>query len=320
MYCDFTDGLELVSATPTVNGGGRPAPHGPGLPDTEAASSHERRATFHGLHTGNAHQYPDVGPHPRPPPKPPAGWKGSWPIINNSIRHAGSWHNDFPGDVRVHPDPSGFVTFFDPALTSLVAARRGMHRDAYRPGNISAAEMVRVRADVAEVAAREEGAGSGVDWRGLARVVQERFADRLPYLRYLLHQQPANRTEQVYLVRKQLIVSLLPYMQRPSMGEREWFAHTAHSCVARFTAHLPAGRFTKQERVLHDAVDEVLHEICRVLTAAWAEAFDIEEKSVDIAVALLQKWRDEVDKLVEWLDWQLWLECEPACGVDVSTS
>lgn len=322
MYCNFTDGLQLVSAMPAVNAGGRPAPHGPGLPDnaTGTAPSLERKATFHGLHAGNIHQFPNLDLHSRPPPKPPAGWKGSWPAIDNSIRHAGSWHNEFPGDVRVHPDPSGMVTFFDPALTSLVAARRGMDRDAYRPGNISAEDMARVRADVAEVVMREEGAGSGVDWRGLTRVMQERFADRLPYLRYLLHQRPANRTEQVFLVRKQLIVSLLPYMQAPGVGEPEWFADTARRCAARFTAHLPAERFTKQERVLRSAVDEVLHEICRVLTVAWSEAFDVEEKSLDVAVALLEKWRGEVDQLVEWLDWPVWLQCEPACRVDVSTS
>lgn len=327
MYCDFTDGLGLVSAMPTVNSGSRPPPHGPERPDDKTplvtihqATLHERKATFHGLHAGNAHQYTHIDLHSRPIPnlKLPAGWQGSWPVINNSIRHAGSWHNEFPGDVRVHPDPSGMVTFYDPTLTSLVAARRGMRRDDYRPGNISAADMARVRADVGEVVARESGGGSGVDWRGLARIVQERFADRLPYLRHLLHEPAANRTEQVYLVRKQLVVSLLPYMQRPGVGEREWFAQTARSCAGRFTAHLPAEKFTKQERVLRDAIDEVLHEICRVLTMAWTEAFDVEEKSLDVAVALLEKWRGEVDGLIEWLDWPVWLKCAPACGVDVS--
>ncbi|KZT65016.1 hypothetical protein DAEQUDRAFT_731866 [Daedalea quercina L-15889] len=326
MYCNISDGLQLVSAMPTVNGGGRPPPHGPESPGDDWKSainfnppvspSHYYRATSHGLHTPR-----EVGSHTglrplRSPPDPPEGWKGTWPVINNAIRHAGSWHNDFPGDVRVHPDSSSMITFYDPALTSLVVARRSMDRDDYRPGNIASVDMARVRADVAEMMARGFAERSGVDWRGLARVIQERFGDRLPYLRYLLHQPLANVSEQVSAVRKQLIVSLSPYMQRPGVGEPEWFAQTAQNCATRFTAHLPVDKFTKQERVLRNAVDEVLHEICRVLTMAWTEAFGVEAQSLDIAGALMEKWRAEVDTLIEWLDWPVWLKCYPACGVD----
>ncbi|TFY61839.1 hypothetical protein EVJ58_g4259 [Rhodofomes roseus] len=320
MYCDFSDGLELVSAMPAVNEGGRPPPHGPDKPDdrTEsgvsftvpASPSFERQATYHGWHTSRA----DLR-RPYFPPNPPEGWKGTWPVINNAIRHAGSWHNDFPGDIRVHPDPSTLISFYDPALTSLVAARRSMSRDDYRPGNISAADMARVRAEVAEMMQRDAGERSGVDWRGLATVIQDRFGDRLPYLQHLLHQPATNVSEQVAKARKQFFDSLLPYMERPGLGEPEWFAQIARNCATRFTAHLPAEKFTKQERVLRNAVDEVLHEICRVLTLAWTEAFDVEEKCPDIAVALMEKWRGQVDALIEWLDWPIWLKCEPACGI-----
>ena len=230
------------------------------------------------------------------------------------------WHNQFPGEIRIRVDPSSMITFFDPSLVSLVEARRSMTRGEYRVANLSKSEIARVREDIADVMARSPGAGSGVDWQALARVIQDRFADRLPYMQHLLHQPVYNVTAQLAKVRKQLIVSLIPSMHRANIGTPEWYADTAHRCAARFTEHLLKEGFTKQEWVLLHAVEEVLHEVCRAYTEAWVDAFDAETKPVVVVQALLKKWKADFDTLVEWLDWPVWIKCDPVCAVDVRVS
>lgn len=280
MYCDFADGLALVSALPTT-------------------------------------------PDPRLSP----------PLME--VRHAGSRHAAFPGESRVRVDPATFVSFFDPALTSLAAARRGLERRHYRVAPISREDIARVRADVHEMLVRGKEEKSGVDWVVLARVVQERFADRLLYIRYLLDQArvlPASLPDAqasvrflsvTAAVRKQLMIALSPHMPRDGVDEPAWYEAIAYGCARSFTTHLPGERLTKQERLIRHAVDEVLHEVCRVLTDAWRDAYKIDIPVADLGETnftspeLLEKWRVAFDALFEWLDWPIWMACDPACAVDV---
>ncbi|KAH9926914.1 uncharacterized protein B0H18DRAFT_1004463, partial [Fomitopsis serialis] len=315
MHCNLSQGLES------------------GVPDLPQPTSNSTadplngqltpQASFHGLRPGredllvraadDATALVDL-----PPLIPPKGWKGTLPFTLFESRHTGTWHNNFPGELRVQIYPSTLISFFDPALTSLVTARRSQKREEYRAGNASAADIARVRADIAEMMSRDwspEVRGN-VDWIALARVVQDRYADRLPYMQYLLHSPAANVSEHMVLLRKQLVVSLIPYMPREHIGSPDWFANIAYNCAESFAGWLPMERFTKQERVLLSAVEEVLHEICRVYTEAWVDAFDVESKSDDVARELMRKWRGEFDKLVEWLDWPGWIKCEPECGPD----
>ena len=255
---------------------------------------------------------------PRVPMVPPPGWKGSLSSTFGESAHVGSWHNH--GEARVRVDPSTMITFFDPALTSLVEARRGRPRKDYRLKGISRADVERVRGDVAEMMARGDGrgSGSGVDWQGVARVVQERYGDRLPYVRYLLHQPYSDASAQAAAVRRALMVSLLPYMRPEDVDTPQWYAQIADDCATRHLAHFPVERFTKQEHLLYDATREVLHEICRVHTAAWRDVFGVEGEDASVAERLLAKWKPEFDALIEWLDWPVWMRCEPACRADVS--
>ncbi|KZT04742.1 uncharacterized protein LAESUDRAFT_682224 [Laetiporus sulphureus 93-53] len=307
IYCDFTEGLELVSAVNMIIGGLVSI----NPPDHNSSTTMQYFNTEHLEDSSVALGRPWIDSIP------PKGWKGSAPGSTGwEAWHAGTWHNVFPGDVRVRVDPSSMITFFDPALTSLAEARRPLKREDYRLLNISEADIAAVQADINDVLRRGFRSGSGVDWQGLAQVIQDRFSDRLPYLRYLLHQPITNASEQAADVRQQFIVSLIPYMPRTGIGEPEWYAETVRGCAASFTSHLPESWFTKQERVIKDAVDEVLHEICRVLTVAWRAAFDIEEQDVKTAEDFLVKCRDDIDALIEWLDWPVWLGCNPACSLD----
>jgi hypothetical protein len=100
---------------------------------------------------------------------------------------AGDWHDLAPGETRVKLDYTGLVTLYDPTLSSLVEARQGKDRLHHRLEGISAADTARVHAELQSVLTRKQGSnGRGVDWRSIARIVVERYADRLEYLRFLL--------------------------------------------------------------------------------------------------------------------------------------
>lgn len=309
LLCDIpSSGLETVHVAPSVANDGMIAAN----PDNRTTSTSPiNPACMLPQPTGTV-------PIPRVPMVPPPGWKGSLPSTFGESAHVGAWHNR--GEARVRVDPSTLVTFFDPALASLVAARRGRARKDFRLKGISRADVRRVRGDVAEMMARtrEGGRGSGVDWQGVARVVQERYGDRLPYVRFLLHQPYSNATAQAAAVRRALMVSLLPYMRPDHVDTPRWYAEMAEDCATRHLAHFPVTKFTKQERLLYNATKEALHEICRVHTAAWRDVFDVEEQDASVAERLLAKWKPEFDALIEWLDWPVWMKCEPACRADVS--
>ncbi|KZT65046.1 hypothetical protein DAEQUDRAFT_717165 [Daedalea quercina L-15889] len=309
MYCNISNGaLEVVSAVPLVATDGviPPMPHKP-AGESESAQPSPFSAKM---------VPPPKEPFPitRQPMVPPEGWRGSLPTTWTEVKHTGAWHNE--GEVRIRVDPSTMVSFYDPALTSLFEGRRLNKRVDYRLTNISEEDIARVQEDVAEMVTRDPVSRSGVDWQGLARVIQDRFSDRLPFVRHLLHKDYSNASEQAVAVRRELLVSLLPYMGRDRVGTPEWYAQMADACASRYTAHLPMSQFTKQEHVLYNATKEVLHEICRVYTETWRDAFDVEEQNVKVAEQRLVKWREEFDALIEWLDWPVWMRCNPACGVD----
>lgn len=70
---------------------------------------------------------------------------------------------------------------------------------------------------------------------------------------------------------------------------------------------------------------ETNREICRVITRMWAKGVlsgfdDMLPYSVDHAKeaeSVLSEWRIQLDTLMGWLDWSVWVKCRPACGPEV---
>jgi hypothetical protein len=297
MMCDFFDGLTLVSNSSIVP---------------------PRKLT---------HKNPNPHTPPGADPKLPTGWKGnprSFASICFEAAKTGTWHNRPPGETRVQLDYSGFVTFFDPALKSLVSARRKQSREEYRPANASAHDMATLREQVVEVLTRTQK-GSGIDWKSIAQVIINRYGDRLALLKHLLHN-PGSRnvSEQADQVRSQILILLTPYMLTDAIpssasGSRSWIAPIAHQCASSLTSWAPAHSMTREEWLVKDAIDQVLHEICRVISDIWVDAFGVEESSPEEALLLVKKWKDDVEELMSWLDWPMWDTCNPACGPEVCT-
>ncbi|KAI0043674.1 hypothetical protein FA95DRAFT_1628815 [Auriscalpium vulgare] len=326
LLCDFTDGVEVVSISnvlpkhmpatrPRMPPPGRDSDFPPPPPPPHDIIPH-RAAPF-------------VAPptrRPFPQPDPPPNWKGSLPdagSITFEALVAGSWHNTAPGETRVRVDYARVVSFYDPALSSLVEARRGLPRAGHHLGNLSTADSQKVRAELAEVFARR-GGGSGVDWGSVTRVVVERYADRLELLRYLLA--PArypNATEQAALVRKQLLTALAPYITVDTVptadcakSNTSWAAPIVERCATTQTGRILDHTLTEQERLIRDAVEGTLREACRRLTGMWVEAFDIERETDMRKREVLQAFATEVEELMTWLDWSVWVKCRPECNPD----
>lgn len=268
---------------------------------------------------------------PPPPPEfpywnetfPPPGWKGSLlskAAIGFEVIQAGSWHNYAPGETRVNVDYTGAVSFYQPSVTSLVAARRNQTRDEYRVANISDADALRVRAEILDVFSRSTK-GSGMDWKSIMHAIVERYEDRIELLNHLLrHPGPRNTTEQASQVRTQVLIMLTPYVLVDAVtssdsGSRDWVAPIAQQCASTFTAWAPP-TLTREETVINYSIDEVLHEICRVMSEIWLDAFDVENSGIEETKVFMHKWKRDVAGLMAWLGWSGWDKCDPACAFE----
>jgi hypothetical protein len=269
-------------------------------------------------------------PSPPPPTKPPSGWRGSLPNGHRDFPEAylaGSWHAHAPGETRVRLDYSGLVTFYDTALSSLVEARQGKDRLHLRLEGISALDSERVRGEIQAVLAREQGRGSGIDWGSIARIVMERYAGRLEYLRFLLSPDTTifgDELERAAVARAQLLVMLAPYIttadipkQLPPSANLSWVAPIAQRCSMTQTSHIPLSILTPQEARIHAAVENTLREICRRLVLVWVEFFDVEAADEAGATEATAVARVHIEELMAWLDWSVWVRCEPGCSFGV---
>jgi hypothetical protein len=266
-------------------------------------------------------------PYPLPgPPKLPSGWRGPPLTMSRGILEgflAGSRHDRTPGETRVRPDYSGLVTFYDRSLTSLVEARYNKDRLHHRLEGISALDSERVRAELETVLTRETCGGSGTDWGSIVRVITERYADRLEYLRFLLSPNTfaSDALERAAATRSQLLVMLAPYIttadvpkQLPAPTNLSWVAPIAQRCA---TTYIPLGGLTQQEARIYTAVENTLHEICRRLVLVWVEFFDMEAADEARAMESTEVARGHIEELMTWLDWSVWVRCEPACNLGV---
>ncbi|KAH8977204.1 hypothetical protein EDB86DRAFT_2863081 [Lactarius hatsudake] len=302
MICDFLDTMEVVSSLDLIPLDRSTMPrHLPGVPGT----------------------------FPQPsPPNLPSGWRGSPPDMRRNFFEAffaGTWHDRAPGETRLRPDYSGLVTFYDHSLSSLVEARYGKDRLHLRLEGISALDTEKVRDELRTVLTRERDGGSGIDWGSIVRVVTERYAGRLEYLRLLLSPNMttfADALERAAVAREQLLVMLAPYItttdvpqQMPPSANLSWVAPVAQRCATTQTSLIPVDILTPQEARIHAAVENTLHEICRRLVLVWAEFFDVEAADEAGATEATGVAYGHISELMEWLDWSEWVRCEPGCGL-----
>ena len=273
------------------------------------------------------HQAP---PFERPIPEIPPGWRGRIRSrISTSFEafNSGMWHNRSPGETRIKIDYSRVVSFFDPALSSLVDSRAGKPREEFRLDKISEGDTKYVLDQLTDTFTRD-GQGSGIDWGSVTQVIVDRYAGRLELLQHILQNPKSKRnvTEQVAEARSQVLIMLSPYMLASAIPpnpigpvDRSWIDPVVKHCESTHTAWAPETSLTPQERVVKRAVEEVLSQICGVLGDIWVDAFDSEQAGVKELEKLLGKWESDITELMDWLDWSIWLKCNPGCGPEVSS-
>ncbi|KAG6853285.1 hypothetical protein C0991_005507 [Blastosporella zonata] len=251
---------------------------------------------------------------------------------------SGSWHNYYPGDPRIKLDLSRLVSFYDTELVpSLVSPRLNQTRFAHRLENISSRDVHAVMRNI-EGMLTNPSLSSGIDWRGLFRVITLRYADRLEVIQHHLNSsepETASRTplKIANLIIHELRMMLAPYILHrvtppPSGSSNSWASPVYQYCATThtdFISSIPSS-LTRSERLLLKAIRGTNREICRVIVKVWAEAV---AEGLDPALPMdvdpddkklknvLDRWQVDINGLMSWLDWSIWIKCRPACSFEV---
>lgn len=253
--------------------------------------------------------------------------------------NAGFWHNYFPGETRVQLDLAGLVSFYDTQLApSLVDIRAGQERWDHRVQNVSSENLSAIKSRVETVLSRPTGLSSGIDWRTLVQVIVDRYAQRLELTRHLLNSSTTNPDEIINTAIKvqiQLRIMLTPYllfMATPTnssdKADPQWANPIFQLCATTHTSSLisESDPMTDSEILLLQAVQGTTREICRVITKMWAAGVYVgldpslntkESPDINEVKNLWNAWEEDLDRLMAWLDWSLWVRCDPGCGLKV---
>ncbi|KAG2076636.1 hypothetical protein BDR04DRAFT_1068120 [Suillus decipiens] len=255
------------------------------------------------------------------------------------VLHSGSWHNRYPGETRIVLDLTGLISFYDTALTpSLISVRTGLERCDHRVLGISSDDISRVMRKLTKVLTRQHPVGSDIDWKTLTHVIVDRYADRLELMQHLLNFTSSDSQELIHqadLVQTQLRVMLAPYLSHstnvPSavtsgIDVSRWAFQIFRLCATTHTSNMinKIPLMTSSEYLLLTAIEDTTREICRVTTNMWANGvmsgldnlFHVEHDADREITRLMNDWKQDLKKLMSWLDWSVWVKCRPACNTE----
>ena len=265
------------------------------------------------------------------------------PVAFSTIE-AGSWHNYFPGETRIHLNYASVVSFYDTALfPSLKPLRYNKERWDHRLEGISSEDVQTLLNTLGDIL---DGAWdrpvSGIDWKTLLRIIVDRYAVRLQILNRLLNttvqDSEADPTVALKKAHNHLSAMLSPYRlyaasppEIQSIPKHSWAILVFEECSTTHTRYIDSNpslsqKLTYSEHLLLNSTKSVSKEICRVIVGMWAEGMeDLTSKPEggftrsDLAQELITRWKGLTEELIAWLDWSEWVTCQPACGDEVST-
>jgi hypothetical protein len=190
------------------------------------------------------------------------------------------------------------------------------------------------KARLAEAVTRPEGQSSGIDWMTLVRVIVDRYSDRLELMQYFLTSQATDSSSILDLAKKtqvQLRIMLTPYILLTAApphlstgSDVDWAVPIFKLCATTHTSSIQSDSpsMTPSEQLILQAIRETNREICRVVTNMWASGVHAgldsglntkELPDVGEMANLMNVWMNDVNRLMAWLDWSVWVKCKPAC-------
>ncbi|KAJ7025557.1 hypothetical protein C8F04DRAFT_133512 [Mycena alexandri] len=306
VLCDFKAGVEVVSMA-NLASQGRGGPGGPGRPRPRDVSAFNDSVLING----------------------PFDTAASFDVI-----HSGSWHNRYPGDRRIKLDLTQLVSFYDTALVpSLVARRLNLERWDHRLLGITSADVAAVMARLTQAYTYPPQTGSGVDWDTLFKVVVDRYDDRFEMVRYVLNSTSDDTLVTAKKAMSHFRVMLQPYILHSAVPgssiDNTWAAPVFKFCATSHTEYIwrsPTllAKLTASEELLLNAVEETNREICRVVVHTWAEGvvaglddtLPVDEPIQSDGEVLVGKWKANIEELMSWLDWNVWIKCRPECNFE----
>jgi hypothetical protein len=268
------------------------------------------------------------------------------PLAIRSIE-AGSWHNHFPGETRIHLNYAGVVSFYDTALfPSLKPLRYKKERWDHRLEGISSEDVesfLKTLGSILDHDSAWDRPVSGIDWKTLLRIVVDRYVVRLQTLNHLLNSTvPSSEDDSILSLKKahkHMSGMLSPYRlyhaspppEIRSIPKYSWAIPVFEECSTTHTRYIDSNpslsqKLTYSERLLLNSTKSVSSEICRVIVGMWAEGMehsifskdDFSRSDSESAQELMKRWKGLTEELIAWLDWSEWVTCRPACGVEVS--
>ncbi|KAF9048872.1 hypothetical protein BJ165DRAFT_1463321 [Panaeolus papilionaceus] len=305
-----------------------------------------KTVSFLNLSSENTRGPPARAPRNASDPGPSHFAPGRLPQAHDyRVIEAGSWHNRFPGDIRIELDYTRLVSFYDTAsFPSLQPHRFGQERFFHRLNQVSTEDLVTLTHQLDEILGSQPSTSSGIQWRSLINVITNRYAERLEMLEYTLNATPANGSPEDIMGRsyryvRSMLITYIVHDAAPSSplrtapaSDRAWAQPVFEACVAPYSysdifvnADATSPLFSRSEELLASSVKSVVKEICRVLVSIWAEGVELglqNNKTPELKIRgidvpeIVSRWSSAVSDLIQWLDWSYWVRCKPSCSYD----
>ncbi|OAX31315.1 hypothetical protein K503DRAFT_813853 [Rhizopogon vinicolor AM-OR11-026] len=240
-------------------------------------------------------------------------------LMSDIIIHSASWRENYPGETRIILDYSALISFYDTYLApSLVPRRVGLERWDHRVAGISPEDIERVKDMLAQV---------GIDWKTVLRSVVDRYVSRLDVMQYLMNITLDDNPillDRARKVQRQLHTMLAPYILLAALPPRgsvevnatnSWAAPVFQGCATTHTSSIGTrGILTPSERLLLQAVRETSP---FGFIAGLDPLYPVDQDlDADRIRTLMGEWKEDIARLISWLDWSVWVKCRPACGVE----
>ncbi|WAR59111.1 hypothetical protein PtB15_10B453 [Puccinia triticina] len=244
-----------------------------------------------------------------------------------------------PGETRVILDPSGFVSFYD-RIQSLSQKRQAEGtsdgpRHAHRLHGISSRDVEKIKDRLVNVLARKNAEGwrkesDRLDWRASVWTITQTYSKPLVELDYLLKRDDLSAIDRAAEVRGLTYGMIIPYVDFSSwnLSDPAWVDQSIKKCARGFTSGTyRASDLTESIQVIIGAIEGTLDRLCSTIFSIFTQTIELsipidslitpDPRLESEATSRASEWRQQTEKLMEWLGWSTWGRCDPSCKPDL---